>query len=330
VLRNFVFSRVVREHPGAERPHPAMADAKLAAMSTRSMFGDQPNSLKGSAPAYGFGTSTRQHASKIFVSNEHARLASTGAPPAPNAYSLNGAVASQHDSRKTSMPQWAFGSAERFTYEKKSAANPGPGAYQSHQSCGSQVSSAKQTEPIFGFGTSERHHVANIFISEEHNKSRHGLTSPGPAVYTLKGAFNKQEVSKQKTAPTWVFGTGQRFKYDFVKRGATSPGPGAYTLSMSVGAQPSSMKQSAANFSFGSGTRDHQAKLYVSQEHEKINAGVHSPGPSSYTLQEANGKQNLSKNVSASAWGFGTASRWASADKGKSSLQTPGPGAYAI
>ena len=97
----------------------------LKKMENRSMFGNQVSSKKTSSAAYGFGSSSRQQANKVFVSAEHARLASHGAPPGPSAYSLRGAVAGQPDSRKTSAPNWAFGTAERFTYEKKSASNPG-------------------------------------------------------------------------------------------------------------------------------------------------------------------------------------------------------------
>jgi len=69
-------------------------------------------------------------------------------------------------------------------------------------------------------------------------------------------------------------------------------------------------------------------KLYLSPEHEKMNCGVHSPGPVSYTLHESTGKQALSKNCSMPSWGFGTANRW-TADK-QTRSHTPGPGAYCV
>mmetsp|Transcript_11627 Transcript_11627/g.24953 ORF Transcript_11627/g.24953 Transcript_11627/m.24953 type:complete len:305 (-) Transcript_11627:744-1658(-) len=303
--------------------------ATASPQSTRSMFGSQVNSKRSSAPSYGFGSSNRQHASKMFISQEHAALSSTGAPPGPSAYSLKNSIGAQPDARKASAPTWAFGTAERFTYEKKSAANPGPGAYQSNSALGAQVSSNQQSQPKFGFGTSERKHVAGVFVSEEHNKARHGIDSPGPMAYNSKGAFNKQDVSKQKTAPSWVFGSSGRFNYEHVKRAATSPGPGAYNASTSVGNQVQSTRTSAPQPGFGTSNREHQAKCYLSPEHEKINAGKHSPGPVSYTLHESTGRQTSSKNQSMPSWGFGTANRWTSQEKATRG-STPGPGSYVV
>merc|ERR1712087_162649 len=305
-----------------------VAMGEMMNLYSKSMFGNQVASKRQSAPAYGFGSSTRQHVNKVYLSAEHAKLASNTSSPGPSAYSLRGAVGAQPDCRKVTAPTWAFGTAERFTYEKKSASNPGPGAYNSHSAFGGQVNSSRQSQPIYGFGSSERHHVEGCFMSEEHNKARHGKDSPGPMVYKLKGAFNKQDVSKQRTAPAWVFGSTNRFKYDHVKRAATSPGPGAYTLSQSVGQQISSTKTTAAMFGFGTSDREHQTKIYLSPDHEKMNAGLHSPGPVSYTLQESTGKQNLSKNTSMPAWGFGSANRWTSEKQQR--MHTPGPGAYCV
>ena len=39
------------------------------------MLGPQVNSRKKSAPNYGFGSSTREHQAKVFISQEHASLA---------------------------------------------------------------------------------------------------------------------------------------------------------------------------------------------------------------------------------------------------------------
>jgi len=298
-----------------------------ASPGTRSMFGSQVSSKRPSSASYGFGTGTREHSSKIFVSPDHARLEPNKTSPSPSAYTLPRSVGTQPDGRKPSFPQWAFGTAERFTYEKKSKANPGPGAYGANGSCGTQVSSAKPTEPIFGFGTSERKDVAKVFISEEHNKSHHGAASPGPAAYMLKGGLSKQDESKMRTNPAWVFGTGGRFKYDHIKRASGSPGPGAYTLTQSVGTQVSGTKASAPIYGFGTSDREHQAKCYLSPEHEKIKHGWNSPGPVSYTLTPSTGKQQHSHKGTLPAWGFGTASRWSSKQNGGIS---PGPGAYCV
>jgi hypothetical protein len=140
------------------------------------------------------------------------------------------------------------------------------------QGVGLQVSSSKQTQPMFGFGSAGREHVAKVFVSEEHNKSLHGIDSPGPMMYTLNGSVGKQELSKTRNQPAWVFASSDRFKYDHVKRAATSPGPGAYALGMAVGPQVASTKESAPMPGFGTSNREQMGKLYISSEHVRSRA----------------------------------------------------------
>jgi len=198
------------------------------------------------------------------------------------------------------------------------------------QGVGQQVSSSKHTEPMFGFGSAGREHVAKVFVSEEHNKSLHGIESPGPMMYHLNGSVGKQELSKTRNQPAWVFSSSNRFKYDHVKRAATSPGPGSYSLSQSVGPQVASTKASSPMPGFGTSNREQMEKLFISQEHEKAQAGNNSPGPCNYKLPEATGgRQTSSKFSSQPSWGFGTSSRWTS-EKLKGKGATPGPGSYCI
>lgn len=135
------------------------------------------------------------------------------------------------------------------------------------QGVGPQISSAKQSQPMFGFGTADREHVAKVYVSEDHNKSLHGIDSPGPMMYALNAAVGKQELSQKANQPAWVFAVQDRFKYEHVKRAATSPGPGAYRLGQSVGPQVASTKASAPMPGFGTSNREHMTKLYISQEH---------------------------------------------------------------
>ena len=232
------------------------------------MFGDQVYSKRRSAPRFGFGSSTRAQASKVFMSPEHAKLApGFSDAPGPSAYTLRAAVGTQFDGSKASAPQWAFGSSERFSGNTKPAdQNPGPGAYNIASGVGLQVSSAKHTQPMFGFGTATRDHVAKVFVSEEHNKSLHGDNSPGP-VYTLDSAVGSQLSSRKANQPTWIFGAQERFQYDHVKRAAASPGPGSYTLGPAVGPQVASTKQSSPMPGFGTSNRDQMQRLYISSEH---------------------------------------------------------------
>ena len=99
----------------------------MAAMTTRSMMGDQPLSKRRSAPMYGFGSSTRTQASKVFLSREHAKLSTAGFSPGPRAYTLRASVGTQVDGSKASSPRWVFGSADRFggLVDKKGAQDPG-------------------------------------------------------------------------------------------------------------------------------------------------------------------------------------------------------------
>lgn len=305
--------------------------APLPPHGARTMFGDQCVSKRPSAPSYGFGSASRAQVQKLFVSKEHSKTSGGAHSPGPSVYTLRGSVGTQPDGRKVSAPNWAFGTSERFGYANKSQAAPGPGAYAERSAFGSQATSKQQSQPIYGFGSGTREHAAKCFVSEDHNKSRHGMESPGPMVYKLGGAFGRQQQSRGANQPAWVFGSTNRFQYDHVKRAATSPGPGAYSLGQAVGTQVSSTKSSAAAFGFGTSDRAHVAKMYISPEHEKMSQGVNSPGPMTYTLTDAVGKQYKSNNPSSASWGFGTAQRFAAQD-GRPGARgaTPGPGAYVV
>ena len=95
-------------------------------MTTRSMFGDQVHSMRRSSPSFGFGSSTRTQAAKVFLSSDHAKLSTPGFSPGPSAYTLRASVGTQADGRKASSPQWVFGSSDRFGYgSKREVQNPG-------------------------------------------------------------------------------------------------------------------------------------------------------------------------------------------------------------
>mmetsp|Transcript_15449 Transcript_15449/g.39847 ORF Transcript_15449/g.39847 Transcript_15449/m.39847 type:complete len:308 (+) Transcript_15449:95-1018(+) len=304
-------------------------DPALMALHTKSMFGDQVYSRRRSAPRFGFGSSTRQQQGKVFMSTEHAKLAPPNvATPGAGTYAVRAAVGPQCDGSKASAPMWAFGKGERFGgNEKPAAQNPGPGAYDVASGVGQQVSSAKQSQPMFGFGSATRDHVKNVYISEEHNKSLHGVNSPGP-MYTVDASVGVQHLSQKGNQPRWVFSAAQRFQYEHVKRAATSPGPGSYTLGASVGPQFDSSKHSSPMPGFGTSNRDQMEKIFISTEHEKSQCGNNSPGPCSYAVPNGNGPQHLSVWQSAPNWGFGTSARWQK--QGRSSMSVPGPGAYSV
>jgi len=304
----------------------AMANA--GATGTRSMFGGQSSSKRRTAPAFGFGSGTRDQQSKVFVSQEHAKLSSNRDSPGPN-YQLTPAVGTQAASGNKTAPQWAFGTAQRFNFNSKvSTSLPGPGQYDAHPGVGTQVSSKNSSAPVFGFGSSDREMMAKVFIAEEHNKALYGAGSPGPMTYTLRGAVGKQVHSRTKDEPTWVFGSSKRFVYDHVKRAAVSPGPGTYQATDAVGTQVVSTKPSTPRFGFGTSNRHHQEKVYLTVEHERSSAGRDSPGPGNYLMMPGAGSKQPESNIhSAASWGFGTAQRFT---KTKDGTGTPGPGSYVI
>ena len=303
-------------------------------LQTRTMFGPQTLSHRHSGPSFGFGVSTREVRAKVFISQAHNSTEAGKASPGPAGYGLGSMCGKQVDGRKKSMPNWMFGTAERFKFEKRQNSSPGPGAYSSTASFGTQVSSAIQSAPTFGFGSAERRHVEKVYLSEEHQKSLHGIDSPGPlAAYRMSASVGRQESSQKANHPTYTFGGGGRFKNESEKRASTQPGPGAYELLQSIGPQVASNRAAAPMPGFGASTRQTQDKLYISPEHEKMHFGKLSPGPQSgtYTLPPTVGKQYLSRNKSMPSWGFSQASRFSDNKKpGLRGSDTPGPGSYSV
>lgn len=232
-------------------------------MTTRSMLGDQPMSTKKSSPSYGFGTSSREVAKKVFVSQQHTILATAGLhSPGPASCTLPNSVGEkQPNSRKQDPPSWGFGTANRFR-PMSAPANPAPGHHGRPQSAhGVQVDSKFKSQPLFGFGTATRKHTSKVFLSAEHNKIEdHGRASPGPATYLLKAAIGPQLESQMATEPAWQFGGSARARADV---GRESPGP-VYLLPQSVGPQPDSRKPRAATPGFGAATREKQGKVCAS------------------------------------------------------------------
>ena len=174
-------------------------------MTTRSMFGSQPLSARRSAASYGFGSSTRDHQAKLFISQAHSATAGYGlGSPGPATYGLRASVGRQEDARKASAPSYGFSTNERFTVSKDTDAANAPIGGFSASSFGNQASSSTASQPRFGFGSAERNQMERVFISEEHNKSMFGKHSPGPCSYTLKGALCKRNPSPDPipTLPT--------------------------------------------------------------------------------------------------------------------------------
>ena len=239
----------------------------------KSMLGTQVSSARTSAPAYGFGSSTRAHAEKIFLSSEHAKLASKSNSPGPAVYTMRSTVGPQVDGALVSAPQWAFGSSPRFSGEVGNDKVPGPGMYEQRSALGVQASGAQPSQPIYGMGSSTRDHVQKVYISERHSTSLFsGVNSPGPASYTLQAAVGKQGASTKANQPNWVFGSNKRFQDPDLLQSAKLPSPDAYEAGSGVGPQVASTKRSAPLPGFGTSNRQHQAKLFMSPAHVRCSA----------------------------------------------------------
>jgi len=95
-------------------------------------FGNQMSSKKRTAPLPSFGTSTREHAAKVFLTPGHEKVHFGKASPGPLTYSLQPGVGHQTLSSKREAPSFGFGTNDRW-YTRKMAMRhgntPAPGAY---------------------------------------------------------------------------------------------------------------------------------------------------------------------------------------------------------
>jgi hypothetical protein len=302
-------------------------DPRPELKSKRSCFGPQCESNKGNAAAFGFGTSDRRGAAKIFLTKEHAKAESGHESPGP-VYELKSSVGKQMSSKNESPPAFSFGTSDRF--EKLSAAKmrevaPGPGQYKKPGCYGNQCESHRRNPEHIGFGTATRKNVEKQFISHEHSKGDGaGKHSPGPAGYGPgRPSVGIQHESKKANSETTVFTTAPRFATS--KRSAGDmPGPGQYNAMNSVGPQHLSKNKNIPHVAFSQSKRENREKVYISHDHEKSRFGANSPGPALVGGRSSIGKQASSKNSSPAAFSFGTSRRFA-ADKHD---KVPGPGAY--
>lgn len=237
---------------------------------TRTTFGAQPSSKKASAPSFGFGSGTREHQAKVFISHEHSVLAGTSDSPGP-IYERNAAIGSQPEGLMASAPEWGFGSDQRWGRENRSTRdNPAPGHYGTQGAIGLQPESKKSTLPRYGFGSSTRDGMERVFVTQEHNKILFGKESPGPSTYMLHPALGNQLLShaptgfqrtiKNGTQPSWVFGKSDRLG---ASQSSWTPGPGTYKIQSAVASQVSSTKPSRPSFGFGTSNREHREKVHA-------------------------------------------------------------------
>jgi len=201
---------------------------------------------------------------QVFLTAEHSKADYGHESPGP-VYDLKSSVGKQESSKNSTAPLFSFGTADRFHKDQagggKASSAPGPGTYVKPSSFGRQGESTRQTSEAFGFGSSTRLGAERVFLSPEHSKNDYGKSSPGPSVYNPKASVGQQAESHKENAPSFVFSSAERFKYEHVERAARMPGAGQYNAINSVGKQPDSKKSTLPRYSFGSSKREHRAKV---------------------------------------------------------------------
>jgi len=299
----------------------------------RSMLGDQLISTRESAPAFGFGTGTRAHQEKTFLTEDHAKLnLDPKRSPGPAVYEKKSTLGSQLESINGTEPQWVFGTSDRFSKPTKEAMKfPAANAYTLKPAIGGQTSSLHPSQPVYGMGSSTREGVRKVYVSEGHSTSAFaGVGSPGPAVHTLRPGIGPQVYSTKQTPAAWAFAKNERFQDPELRRQSKLPAPNAYESPSSVGAQVASTRHSAPLPGFGTSTRENMTKVFLTPAHEKVSFGKASPGPLSYSLQGSIGKQTMSPKKDMPSWGFGSCDRWYTRNMAKRHANLPAPGAYNI
>ena len=121
-MQRFKYEHVKR---AASAPGPG-------AYQLQQSVGPQLASTKPSSPMAGFGTGSREAQQKLFISNDHQADLIGKQSPGPATYHVPSGVGKQFLGKSPSMPAWGFGTAARWSSDKKALrghATPGPGAY---------------------------------------------------------------------------------------------------------------------------------------------------------------------------------------------------------
>lgn len=206
-----------------------------AAYSIRaSSVGKQLVSTKSSSASYGFGSATRDHTDRVFISTAHSSAASVrpDGPGPANKHAITGTIGRSEALLAARTAQ--FSSDSRFKYAsqlKRLASTPGPGAYALGGSIGRQLTSNRATSNAYGFGSGDRRHAGKVFISSEHAKTVNIDASPGPAIVAGPSAFGKSSSTRGPTSNSWSFSKADRFGYQSRTIAANNtPGPGSYSV----------------------------------------------------------------------------------------------------
>lgn len=199
-------------------------------------------------------------------------------------------------------------------------------AQQPFTSFGRQVASPRPSSPSFGFGSASRAQSARVHqpsLPGEDGSPR----SPGP-IYQLDSRGRGSGVS-------YTFGGGSPRFHDSDHR-TVSPGPhNAYDPFSSLGRdEQRSNKMSPRRHGFGTATREHRAKVFITNAHHRAELyGRDSPGPSSphIAMKGSFGVQHASTRSTAPGWVMGSGSnRFDSWEERRSRAQTAAPGSHEL
>ena len=193
-------------------------------------------------------------------------------------------------------------------------------------SFGKQPLSSTSSAPSWGIGSSSRAQFQKQYLSADHARVMPGNSSPG-SVYNISSSIDRQALSGNENSSAFSFGSEERLSNRRTKNPV--PGPGSYKVASSVAPQCESTKKSAPQMGFGSSVRDSNGKVFITKQHDKVNFGVHSPGPSQYTAGSGMGTQHNSRKSSAPAFQQGKSGRF-QYDYVKRAEKLPGAGQYII
>mmetsp|Transcript_21837 Transcript_21837/g.55417 ORF Transcript_21837/g.55417 Transcript_21837/m.55417 type:complete len:348 (-) Transcript_21837:425-1468(-) len=330
----------------------------------RSSFGAQPVSHRRKAPAFGFGTATREGVGSVKASPRRGQGQDTGGFESPRSVTnslgqgqakdeMPKALGKQAQSNKASSPRFSFGLSGRFggfggdsprTLQGSTSPRvapmshfygPGPGAYANPPAMGKQIETRFRSPQGVSFGTADREQMARVYISKTHERLQLGRTSPGPSLSPRSSAFGSQPEACRPTTPSFGMGTTHRgtvAERHALREAAKSPGPQTYYVTMSSGLHPVPKFENAPKVSMLGSSRSLAGKVFVSERNALLSAGRVSPGPAGYAPTDSGvGRQLLSKRPSSPAHVFGSGPRFGMYEKTTSDKRpSPGPGYYNV
>jgi len=241
--------------------------------------GPQPESMRPSAPLYGFGKGTRDQMDKVFLSHHAEKIKGNPDTPGP-IYNV--------PSDLGQAQKFGFGTGPQRVYKNKPPYPDSSVDLIMHEVDSGYAKFKKP--PAFYFGTEAKDCMKNAAITK--GQAPTTTCTPGPAAYipSMKGGGSGLE-----ELPSYPFGIKTKIQ-ELPSSTPLNVGPGKYKLQKAVGKQVLSTTQSLPMWGF------QKAKRFPTS---KPDLTVLEPKPKNQAL----GKQVLSRSRSAPSFGFGTASR---------------------